>query len=390
MARGIYKRGNKWWIRYTGLDGKQKREPGGNSFKAAENKLAERKTMISDGKEPETKRIPNHTFKELSEKYLAWIKGRQNSAKVKGYIIGQLVTLYGPMQIRRFNTGIVEQLQTDLINKKYKACSNNKVLNILKHMLNKAVEWEMVEPETLKKVRKVKPLRDDSKRLRYLSNDECQALISSCEPHLRPIVITALNTGMRKGEILSLKWENVDLRHGFILLDRTKNGERREIPVNSTLKEVLHGVSRRLDVPYVFYDPATGKRYQDVKRSFGTALKRVDIHKCPDCSYQKAKMRTKETVIDNCPNCGVKMAVIKGIQDFHFHDLRHTFASHLVMAGVDLTTVSRLLGHKSLTMTLRYSHLAPSHLVKAVDILDSTLNGKMNSTKKAQKEGATV
>ena len=70
------------------------------------------------------------------------------------------------------------------------------------------------------------------------------------------------------------------------------------------------------------------------------------------------------------------MAIYKGIKDFHFHDLRHTFASHLVMAGVDLTTVSRLLGHKSLTMTLRYAHLAPAHMTKALEILDSTLNDK--------------
>jgi len=99
---------------------------------------------------------------------------------------------------------------------------------------------------------------------------------------------------------------------------------------------------RRLDVPYVFYEPTKGKPYQDVKRSFKTALR-------------KAKIR-----------------------DFHFHDLRHTFASHLVMAGVDITTVKELLGHKTLTMTLRYSHLAPSHKVKAVDILDNTLNGKIS------------
>jgi site-specific recombinase XerD len=67
-------------------------------------------------------------------------------------------------------------------------------------------------------------------------------------------------------------------------------------------------------------------------------------------------------------------------RDFHFHDIRHTFASHLVMSGVDITTVSRLLGHKSLSMTLRYSHLAPSHMVKAVDMLDTVLNGKPIST----------
>ncbi len=78
------------------------------------------------------------------------------------------------------------------------------------------------------------------------------------------------------------------------------------------------------------------------------------------------------------------MAVIKGIKDFHFHDLRHTFASHCIMAGVDITTLSKLLGHKSLKMTLRYAHLAPSHLVKAVNILDNALNKKMISTKLAQ------
>lgn len=76
-----------------------------------------------------------------------------------------------------------------------------------------------------------------------------------------------------------------------------------------------------------------------------------------------------------CPDCFSEIIVHKGISDFHFHDLRHTFvASHLIMAGVDITTVKELLGHKSLTMTLRYSHLAPSHKVKAVGVLDNTLN----------------
>jgi integrase len=93
-----------------------------------------------------------------------------------------------------------------------------------------------------------------------------------------------------------------------------------------------------LDVPYVFYDPGTGKAYKDVKRGFNGACRRA------------------------------------GIKDFHFHDLRHTFASHLVMAGQDLTTVKELLGHKALTMTLRYAHLAPAHKVNAVDVLDGILN----------------
>lgn len=339
MARGIYKRGNIYWIRYAGLDGRIIFESSHSTkFRDAETLLIQRKQAIKEGKQPETiKRIGNHSFKELAEKYHAWIEGRQKSAKVKGYIIGQLQAIFGSLPLRRFNPFIIEQLQSDLMSKGLRNSSCNKVLNVLKHMFTKAVEWDMVEEEVLKRIRKVKLLKDDSKRLRYLSIEEIQSLLKACDDHLRPIVITALNTGMRKGEILSLKWENIDLKHGFILLDKTKNDERREIPINSTLKAVLQSLQRRLDTPYVFYDPKTGKPYRDIKRSFNTALRKA------------------------------------GIRDFHFHDLRHTFASHLVMSGVDLTTVSKLLGHKSLTMTLRYSHLAPSHMVKAVQTLENTI-----------------
>ncbi|WP_455379496.1 site-specific integrase, partial [Petrachloros mirabilis] len=136
--------------------------------------------------------------------------------------------------------------------------------------------------------------------------------MDACDPHLRPIVVVGLNTGMRRGEILSLRWEHCDLKHSFILLDKTKNGERREIPINVTVRSTLRGLERRLDIPYVFFDPKTGKPYQDVKRSFATACKKA------------------------------------GITDFHFHDLRHTFASQLVMSGIDLATVKELLGHKDI------------------------------------------
>ena len=344
MAKGIYKRGNRYWIRYAGLDGRIAYEPSGSTkFKEAEALLIQRKQAIKEGKQPEIKRIANHFFKELAGTYLSWVNGRQKSAKIKEYIINQLLPTYGNLPLRRFTTAIVEQLQTDLINRGLKNSSCNKVLNIFKHMFSRAADWYMVESEVLKHVRKVKLLRDDSKRLRYLSIEECQALINACDPHLKPIVITALNTGMRRGEILSLRWDNTDLKHGFILLDVTKNGDRREIPINDTLRKTLHGITRRIDIQYVFYDPVTGKPYKDVKHSFHSACKRT------------------------------------GIRDFHFHDLRHTFASHLVMAGVDITTVKELLGHKTLAMTLRYSHLAPAHKVKAMDILDNTLNGKINS-----------
>jgi integrase len=321
--------------------------------------LTDRESAINKGREPEIVKIQNHTFNELKAEYIKWTE-RQRGFKNKLYLINQLSEVFGNLPLRRFTTMLIEQYQTERLHKSKrpkngkpdtgnKPATVNRLIATLSHMFTKAVDWNMVEEGVLKRIRKVKMLPENNRRLRYLSKEECKELVNSSEPHLKPILITALNTGMRKGEILNLQWnDNVDLKHGFILLGLTKNGDRREIPINNTLRSTLQAISRRLDTPYVFYDPKTGKPYKDVKRSFKTAVRRAKIH------------------------------------DFKFHDTRHTFASHLVMAGVDITTIKELLGHKTLTMTLRYAHLAPAHKTKAVDLLDSTLNGKTISTKLAQ------
>jgi integrase len=358
LPKGIYLRGGVYWIRYAGINGKivfessRQGDRTGTKLKDAETLLHERKADVGRGKQPEIKKkIPNVTFKELSVEYLQWAK-RQRSFKQKETLVKQLVTIFGAYPLRAFNSRLLEQYQTERMeksNKRVKYQVGNKPGTINRHvatikaMFTKAIEWELVEEELLKKVRKVKLLEENNRRLRYLSREECQKLLCECAKHLKPIVIMALNTGMRRGEILSLKWDNVDLKHGFLLLDKTKNGDRREIPINETLRATLTRIERRLDLPYVFFNPATNLPYADIKAGFNRACRVADI------------------------------------RDFHFHDLRHTFASHLVMAGVDITTVKELLGHKTLTMTLRYAHLSPSHKVKAVDVLDGTINGTSNN-----------
>lgn len=338
-TRGIYKRGNIYWIRYASFDGKVKQESScSTKFKDAESLLLQRKQLIREGKQPPCiKKIGSFTFNQLAEHYRKWCE-RQRSFKSKKDFINRLTEYFGNLPLRNFTTMAVEQYQTEKINRGNKPATINRHVAALKHMFSKAVQWEMVENHGAEKVRQVKLLEENNKRLRYLTKEECHAVMNSCDGHVRPIVTMALNTGMRKGEILTLKWDNVDLKNGFLLLDRTKNGERREVPINQTLSSALKNLVRRLDVPYVFYNPVTGKPYDNVKRSFNSALKRA------------------------------------GIVDFKFHDLRHTFASQLVMAGIDLATVKELLGHKSLAMTLRYAHLAPSHKINAVNVLDSALN----------------
>jgi integrase len=358
-AKGIYKRGEVYWICYKNLDGRMIRESSGSkNYSDAQDKLDTRRHEIKEGSEPEIKKIPSYTFNDLAEQYLTWAE-RQRSYERKVRLIAQLKGEFGHLPLRRFSTLLIEQFQTERLKKGLKKpkgndppegnkpATVNRLLATLKHMFTKAVDWNMVEEGTLKRIRKVKLLEENNRRLRYLSTEEIRSLLERCDAHLKPIIVMALNTGCRKSEILNLQWDQVDMKHGFILLDQTKNGERKEIPINGTLKASLETLfqgtkerPRRLDIPWVFYDPRTKKPYQDVKRAFNTAC------------------------------------IKAGIRDFHFHDLRHCFASHLVMSGVDLTTVRELLGHKTLTMTLRYAHLAPSHKVKAVDLLDQTINRK--------------
>lgn len=157
--------------------------------------------------------------------------------------------------------------------------------------------------------------------------DEVQALIANCPEYLKPIVTVAVNTGMRRGEILGLKWDQVDLEDGKILLTETKSSEERTIFMNETVKATLSGLERRDGLIFPVMVGA-------MKKDYGEALK-------------KAKMK-----------------------DFTFHDLRHTFASNLAMQGVELNDIRELLGHKTIARTLRYAHLSPAHKSKAVTILD--------------------
>ena len=149
--------------------------------------------------------------------------------------------------------------------------------------------------------------------------------------------ILALNTGMRRGEILKLKWEDVDLRNGLLLVKDTKNGESRAVPINDAVREALVGVVRRLDSQYVFCSPK-GQPMREIKHAFGSAC-----HKA-------------------------------GIRDFRFHDLRHSAASFMAMGGVSLLAIGTILGHKTASMTKRYSHLSPGHLQSAVAAIDRAIN----------------
>jgi len=199
-SRGIYKRGKIWWFMYSNLDGVMVYESSkSQNYKDAVDILHKRKADIQAGKHIEVKKIGNHNFAELTEQYKAWAE-RQRCYKSKIFLINQLNDKFGKLPLRRFNTMLVEQYQTERLQRN-KPSTVNRLLATISHMFTKAVDWNMVEEDTQKQIRKVKMLQENNRRLRFLSKEEAQKLINTCDPHLKPIVITALNTGMRKGNI---------------------------------------------------------------------------------------------------------------------------------------------------------------------------------------------
>jgi len=184
---------------------------------------------------------------------------------------------------------------------------------------------------------------------RWLSREEACLLVHAASPHLRPLLIFLLHTGARLSEALRLDWSHVDLTARRVIFMNTKNGEHRGVPLNQDAFLALAGLAER-DGP-VFLTPA-GSAYYDsgglggspIKRAFKTACRRA------------------------------------GIEGLRVHDLRHTFASWLVMSGAPLRTVAELLGHKTLAMVYRYSHLSPDHLRGAVDRLSSGAPSVQSST----------
>ncbi len=248
------------------------------------------------------------------------------------FFAGKQLSFINPIQVDEYRA---HRLKTNsMYGRPISKTTINREVAFLKTMLNYAIKRRWLNENPLKgyKLYKEKP-----SKMRILSKKEFKTIYEAASEHLRPILVTAYCTGMRKNEILTLKWENLYLDKGYILVEETKNDESRQIPINKLLQETLNSVKYSSQKENVF--TYKGKPIQDIKTAFNAALRR------------------------------------SGLDKFVFHDLRHTFASNLVMNGVDIKTVQELLGHKSIMMTMRYSHPTPDHKKQAVNSLDVNLSG---------------
>lgn len=261
----------------------------------------------------------------------------------------------------------VEKLRIARLNGGTKATTVNRDLDDLKSSLNKAATWIKGFVNPIADVKRVKT--DGNRKVRFLSTDEEKRLRKALDDrearlrverdnanewrrereydllpdlravtfadHLKPMVLVSINTGMRQGELFGLTWAEVSLDRRELTIDgaKAKSGQTRHIPLNDEAHAVLTDWKAQRDPaeksPLVF-PSRDGAEFNNVRKSWEGALTAAEI------------------------------------ADFRWHDLRHTFASKLVMAGVDLNTVRELLGHSDIKMTLRYAHLAPEHKAAAV------------------------
>ncbi|MBF0559694.1 MAG: site-specific integrase [Nitrospirae bacterium] len=367
---GLYKRkgSDNWYVSYVDyVDGKPTRY----QLSTGTTDEAEAQKMLDEAKKkgrlglwhPEKFKQPKpeYTFSQLVEKYSDFASARNKGwEKVEKFLVGQLNNYFGKMFLSDISTEQIEQWQnaelariikpkskkptTELKpERKPKPESINRPLTTLKTMLTKAVEWKMLDKDIRAEI-KVKALKVKKKgRVRTLTVDEMSRLLSASDGYLKLIIITGLVTGLRRANYLCMRWDkhiDMDNRQIYFDGDEMKSGK----PFNLTMPDVVYNLFKSI--------PRTSNYVFESPKKKGEALQRFD-----------RSLRT-----------ACKKAGLVGVTA---HILRHTFASHLVMAGVPMQTVAELMAHEDVKTTKIYAHLSPHHKSEALSIIGNIVESSM-------------
>lgn len=324
MAKIYMKRG-RWCIDYFGADGKRHRELVGGSHMLAKDLLAKRLAEAAEMRHFPARAANTRMFGAVLDRY--WeLHGKNLESRSWFYVLNELRREFGSLKIGAIGSADVQRYYNKAA---AQGCGStaNKKLNLLRSVFNKAKVWGDFYGDN--PCMQVKKLRVVSQRDRYLSLDEIKRLLEKAHPRLYPVLVCALLTGMRRGEILGLFWENIDWERGIIHIRKAKSGRAREIPIAARLREVLASLpgerrGKTFELPEIM-----------LRRFFERALKDAAITEC------------------------------------RFHDLRHTFASHYLMRTSDLPALQSLLGHSTPLLTLRYAHLSRPHLQSGMALFEA-------------------
>jgi integrase len=311
-----------------------------------------------------------HTFESfVTEKYKPWTESNHSRPHDTLGMMKAWYPVIGDMPLSDITAWIVEKQRAAWLKADAKPVTVNHKINYLKIALNKAVSWGLLQKNPLASV---KPTKVDNRSIvRYLSDEEDVRLRDAldareekhrkqrnsfnqwrtergyepfpeysdngCVDHLKPLVLLALNTGLRRGELFNLKWADISFDRNILTVQgkTAKSGKTRHVPLADEASEILKLWSEKPQISEYVFPSADGGVLDNIKSSWTRLMKDAEI------------------------------------KNFRFHDCRHTFASRLVMRGVDLNTVRELLGHSSIEMTLRHAHLAPEKLASAIATLNT-------------------
>lgn len=362
-------------IRYSDASGKQCRLSLGMTFPnttvsaaraAAKTKLAEIELGIETARSDAGKKHKGLTLDQfINDHYSDWLVANTKSGKLRAAAIRAAFPALLAKPLTDITAIMVEKWRTERMKGGISASTTNRNITALRGLFSRALDWSIIPKHPLTTV---KILPEPSGKVRWLSTAEESRLRAALDAreerdragrdsanrwrtarkydllpdlrttsfvdHLKPMVLVSINTGLRQGELLSLEWVAIDLDNAIITIygANAKSGEDRHIPMNDEALVTLQQWRTQTPGALVFPGP-TGAAISEIKTAWGKLLKDAEIQK------------------------------------LRWHDLRHHFASRLVMAGVDLNTVRELLGHADIKMTLRYAHLAPEHKAAAVQKL---------------------
>jgi len=336
----IRKRGNTYYIDFY-VNGKRYRRAVGKNKKDAIEALRAIEGEIARGKFnlPPKKRI---SFKEFAQFWLetySKVKNKPRTYKVNEQRLRtHLLPYFGDKSLDSITPLMIEEF----ISKKksqIKPATINRCLALLSKIFNDAVRWGYLVNNPMKQVSK---LNEPEQGFNYLTKEQVKKLLKNASPNARPILMLAVYTGMRKGEILALKWEHIDFEKKIIKVEETPEGSTkskkvRYIPIHPDLLIELKKLKLKSRSEYVFPAEDGGMR-KDFRKALNYALKRA------------------------------------GLPRIRIHDLRHTFAANFIMSGGNILTLQKILGHSDLKMTMRYAHLAPDFFHQEIE--------KMNFTEK--------
>lgn len=277
-----------------------------------------------------------HTLADLVDRQLEGIKvDRPHDYERQRVILGWWKEELGEYTLATLTPDLIGRHRDQLQSKEGKSAGTvNRYLSALSKAFSNAVkEWHWLPDNPLRRVSKKTEPRGV---VRYLSDDERTGLLDACrESEFKPlylIVLFALTTGMRRGELLGLRWQDIDLERRVAVLHNTKNGDRRSVPIVPEVAELLreHGKVRRLGNDLIFASDNPSEVWNFDKHWYA--------------ALEAAK-----------------------IKDFRFHDLRHTAASYLAMSGATIPEIAAVLGHRTLQMVKRYAHLSDQHTGEVVE-----------------------